>query len=214
MKQEFIKRSGARHLTILFAGWGMDANPFKAYAPAESDFMVCYDYGLMSFDASVLEPYREVRIVGWSMGVWAAEKTAGKIGLPAKYTAINGTPSPIDGKKGIPPAIFYGTLDALSEATLHRFRRRMCGDAETLQRFLTAEPRRTLESLRTELAAIADAAAGHRPATGLWDEAYIGARDLIFPAANQKEAWLQTGAAIHTADAAHYDEQIFGQILR
>ena len=213
MKQEFIIRKGSERLTIFFAGWGMDAAPFKPYVPAQCDLMVCYDYCDMSFDSSMLEPYRSAHVVGWSMGVWAAEQTEGQIKLPAKYTAVNGTPFPIDEKRGIPPAIFYGTLRTLSDATLQKFRRRMCGDAETLQRFMESAPQREKESLRIELSAIADKAQGYIPAAGLWDEACIGSRDMIFPASNQKEAWRQLGCPVTETDAAHYSEDILKKVL-
>lgn len=213
MKQEFITRAGKERLTILFAGWGMDPAPFEAYASEGSDLMICYDYGDMSFDASVLDGYRSAHIAGWSMGVWAADMTSSEIRLPAKYTAINGTPWPLDEKRGIPPAIFYGTLEALSDTSIGKFRRRMCGDADTLRRFTKTLPKRSIESLRAELSAIADAAAGYSPAVGLWNEAYVGNRDLIFPAANQKEAWRQIGCTVKTVDAAHYSEKIFEEVL-
>lgn len=36
------------------------------------DYMICYDYRTLDFDTSILEQYRQVNVVAWSMGVWAA----------------------------------------------------------------------------------------------------------------------------------------------
>lgn len=214
MKQQFVIRSGAGSITLLFAGWGMDCKPFERYRPQDSDFMVCYDYTDLDFDASLINGYESVRIVGWSLGVWAAGAVADKI-LPRTFgIAINGTAWPLDEKRGIPPAVFYGTLRGLSPQSLSKFRRRMCGSAELLERFMTVEPARDLEDLRSELAAIADASQTRPGAAGIWNEAYVGKRDLIFPAENQIRAWEQAHVTCRLSDAAHYSEDIFEEALR
>ena len=68
MKQSYIIHEHHPRLLLFFAGWGADETPFKMYRPAASDFMVCYDYRTLDFDASGLEEYREINLIGWSMG--------------------------------------------------------------------------------------------------------------------------------------------------
>lgn len=123
MKQSYIIHEHHPRLLLFFAGWGADETPFKMYRPAASDFMVCYDYRTLDFDASGLEEYREINLIGWSMGVWAASQTVPQLSSPgtsgegihmANSIAINGTPYPIDQHMGIPPAIYHGTLDGLT----------------------------------------------------------------------------------------------------
>ena len=75
MKQSYIIHEHHPRLLLFFAGWGADETPFKMYRPVASDFMVCYDYRTLDFDASGLEEYREINLIGWSMGVWAASQT-------------------------------------------------------------------------------------------------------------------------------------------
>lgn len=41
--------------------------------------MLCYDYRTLEFDASLLKEYREINVIGWSMGVWAATQVMGKL---------------------------------------------------------------------------------------------------------------------------------------
>ena len=101
MKQSYIIHEHHPRLLLFFAGWGADETPFKMYRPAASDFMVCYDYRTLDFDASGLEKYREINLIGWSMGVWAASQTMPQLSSPgtsgegihmANSIAINGTP--------------------------------------------------------------------------------------------------------------------------
>lgn len=209
-----IIRAGHTRLTLLFAGWGMDHNPFRQYAPTGSDYAVCYDYSTEDFDAAAVNSYESVHIVGWSMGVWAAACAASRITIPTTGTAINGTPHPIDDRLGIPPEIFHGTLRTLSDVTLQKFRRRMCGDTGNLENFMSKAPQRDIESLRAELAAIARHAQHPAPA-GFWNTAYVAGRDSIFPAVNQRRAWEQCGTTVKEfPSAAHYSEDIFTEVLQ
>ena len=58
MKQSYIIHEHHPRLLLFFAGWGADETPFKMYRPAASDFMVCYDYRTLDFDASGLDKKR------------------------------------------------------------------------------------------------------------------------------------------------------------
>lgn len=214
MKQIFIHRTGQPRLLLFFAGWGADEHLFPYTPPAGYDFLLCYDYTDEQFDYRLLEPYREIRLMAWSLGVWSAARTlACRIEGWERRIAINGTPWPIDGQRGIPPAVFEGTLAHFSEATLHKFRRRMCGSASMLQTFLGLGPTRTPESLRAELAALRDRILAHPELTDFtWDRAVIGGRDLIFPTAGQQEAWKDIPQLL-LPDAAHYDDRLFADAI-
>ena len=72
MKQVYIIKDKHPRLLLFFAGWGADETPFKGYQPADSDYMLCYDYRTLDFDTSLLKTYQEINVIGWSMGVWAA----------------------------------------------------------------------------------------------------------------------------------------------
>jgi hypothetical protein len=178
--------------------------------------MVCYDYSDDLFDSSLLSAYDEVDVVAWSMGVWMAAHVLTAAGIePATAIAVNGTLHPVDAERGIAPQIFQGTLDGLSEPTLMKFRRRMCGGASGYKLFMEAAPQRTLDSLRTELAAIgrmyaeADGSAGAMR----WDEAVVGDADAIFPTPAQQCAWSEAGVRQTPVSAPHYKEEIFKHYL-
>ena len=130
MKQRFIKKEGNSTLLLFFAGWGSDENLFAGPVQEECDCLLCFDYKDLDFDYSLLEGYKEIRVMAWSMGVWVACQTlAGKEYPYGMRLAVNGTPFPIHDTKGIPESIFQGTLENFSEPVLIRFRRRICGSA-------------------------------------------------------------------------------------
>lgn len=225
MKQEYIIREdGNRGVVLMFGGWGSGPELFGCYAvPAGYDFILCYDYREMDFDYSILDGYSKVRLVAWSMGVWAAGHVFGSgkdarnalAGSPVweSRIAIGGTPFPIDDSMGIPVNIFAGTLENLSEITLAKFRRRMCGPE--MGHFMEHLPGRGLDELRDELDSIGKAVAACPCDSGFgWDMAVIGGSDMIFPPQNQKNAWENLGVELHEAeDARHYEPSIFKFVL-
>lgn len=217
MKQTFIVNQHRPRLVLFFAGWGMDETPFLDYPSLDSDWMICYDYRQLNFDAKALTPYREIHLTAWSMGVWAASQVMQQTPVLAasivRSTAINGTPSPVSEARGIPPAIFEGTLQGLSEASLLKFQRRMCANGEAFRHFQILAPRRPCEELRDELEAIGKQSQSLPPSDFVWNRAIIGDADRIFPPQAQHHAWQVQGTAIEHVDAAHYDYDLLQQYL-
>ena len=165
----------------------------------------------MDFDLRLLEGYREIRLAAWSLGVWAAGVALQGVCLPfSAKIAVNGTPRPVDDAYGIPKAVFQGTLERFDAVVLSKFRRRMCGDAGNVKRFLSCGPLRQPGELREELAALAREVAA-RPVPSLaWTDAWVGERDKIFPPANQLAAWVaQGGVPCRTFGEEHYSELLF-----
>ena len=72
MKQLFLKKEGNPGLLLFFAGWGADEHLFASPVAEGYDCMLCYDYASPAFEAAGLAGYRSIRLLGWSMGVWAA----------------------------------------------------------------------------------------------------------------------------------------------
>lgn len=232
MKTKIIIKNNHPHLLLFFAGWGADETPFKMYHPANSDYIVCYDYRNLSFDAELLKGYEQINVVGWSMGVWAASQVLGKILSETSDTnhpftlgervAINGTPFPIDEKLGITPAIYHGTLDGLTGASLHKFLRRMCAGSVEFREFLNVTPRRPIEELRDELIAIEYVYSSSEAYPFEWNKSVVGTMDRIIPVENQRRAWtlgeksepyLSVTHSLIELEAAHYDKNIFKTYL-
>lgn len=210
-KFEGNKNSGA--LLIFFAGWGMDERPFVEYLPDDRDCLICYDYRSLDFDCSLTKNYSTIQVVAWSMGVWAASVVLKDNPFPLTgCVAINGTVCPTDDEKGIAARIFQGTLDGLDERNLLKFRRRMCGSQEALNRFLTKAPERTMEDLREELRCIGEMSRETVYTSFRWDKVYIGTQDKIFLPANQQKAW--EGEDVCMIEAEHYPEKYWGRLFR
>lgn len=200
-------------LLLFFAGWGMDEYPFMEYLPEDRDCLICYDYRSLDFDYSLTDDYSEIRVIAWSMGIWAASYVLKDNPFPvAESIAVNGTIYPVDDERGIAGRIFRGTLDGLNDQTLLKFRRRMCGSQDALNRFLSNAPKRPVEDLREELRRIGEMSRETERSSFRWDEVYIGRQDKIFLPANQQKAWER--ANVRIIEAEHYPENCWGELFR
>ena len=212
MKQLFIKKENSPRLLLFFAGWESDENLFRRTVAEGYDCLLCFDYRTLEFDYSLLDGYREIRLLAWSMGVWVAGQILSEHTYPWEMKlAVNGTPFPIDDRRGIAEAVFHGTLENFSDAALARFRRRICGGAGQVKEFLSHQPYRTTEELGAELAALEHEVGKVQPAAFVWDKAIIGLCDKIFIPANQRAAW--TGTEVMEVEAEHYDTVLFDHLL-
>ena len=192
MRIERVNASGSTTRAILiFAGWAMDSRPFAALHKDGYDIYVAYDYRDMDADTRLLDHYDEICVIAWSWGVpSAASFISGHPDMPVTAAiAVNGTLTPIDDERGIPANIFQGTLDGLTEASLLKFYRRVCGSASAYRKFAESTPRREFESLKPELEAIRDNSHAAKVSPLIFDRVIIGDADMIIPTANQWRGW-------------------------
>ncbi len=202
MIQQFLKQNNSDTLLLFFAGWGMDATPFVNTFKGEDDVCICFDYTTLDLDYSILSPYKHIKVIAWSLGVWVANYLLSDKNLPIdSATAINGTIEAIDDLKGIPVDIYMGTLNSLNERSLEKFNLRMCGKASLKKSFDSVRPKRDIESLKTELQALYNHITSHQVTGSIYTKAIIGQNDRIFPAQNQNIAWQSIDTAV--TDDAH-----------
>lgn len=215
MKQHFIIKQDHKHLILFFAGWGMDETPFENISPTDCDWMICYDYRSLEFNADQLDKYTEITLIAWSMGVWVASQIIKQFSqLPIfQSIAINGTPYPIHETKGISPSVFEGTLQGLNEQTLLKFQRRMCSSGTDYKKFQMMAPKRTVEELKEELAAIQKQCLSLAPSDFVWQKAVIGSNDRIFLPDNQWLAWKNNTDSPIQVEAAHYQQELFNEVF-
>lgn len=192
-------------LLLVFAGWSASPELFRhVEAEKDTDVWICYDYRDWVFGED-LASYTTIRLVAWSLGIWAAsyvfEKEAYK---PAEAIAINGTPCPVDDAYGIPEAIFLGTLENVTPDGMHRFNRRMCGSREILQQY-DKSPSRPTEELREELQFLYQSVKvnGDLTSSIRWTKAVISSGDRIFPAGNLRNFW-QGRCRVQEIDTSHF----------
>ena len=196
MKIKKIQQGVGRKLYLILNGWSAAPELFEALPlPAEADVWVGYDYRSLTFPES-LARFEELHLIAWSLGVWVATALWGSASPFTTTTAINGTSFPIHAERGIPPAIFEGTLAHLDADGFRRFDRRMCGDRVTLQHYqqLTPIPEADkAEELQALYQTIGATAIDPLQAATFWQRAIISSADRIFPTANQQAYW--TGKA-------------------
>lgn len=188
MRIDFLKHTDSDRLILIFAGWSTQPGLYTASGREDWDLAVVSGYADLDFDFSVIERYPTIYLYAWSLGVEAANKIFGMCPdcISAAF-AINGTPTPVEDHKGIPQAIFEGTLNTLNERNLRKFRRRMAGSAEALavlESTLSAPD--DIEALKSELLAVLHRGAGPK---FRFDRVFISEEDAIFPAGNQRNAW-------------------------
>lgn len=188
MKLTYTKREQNPRLILFFNGWGVPPEEIHIDIPGYDTVVV---WQLSDFALPPLDGYEEVAVMAWSLGVHAAEIALQNSSLPISVTiAVNGTPTPVSDTRGIPTDIFYGTANALSVQSLTKFYRRMGAH------HLSASSH-AIERLRQELL--------NYPLDPLpfrWDHAVIATDDRIFPAENQRRAWLGK-ALVHETTASH-----------
>ena len=198
----------AKRLILVFSGWAASPQLFQ-HLTAESltNIWICYDYRELLFNES-LERFDEIHLVAWSLGVWVAAYLMQDI-IPAKTngkrwttTAINGTESPIDDEKGIPEAIFRGTLEHLDEKGLSKFIRRMC-DSKELSAIYQQLPPRPLSELQEELQTLYDTIQKQGAIESFtWSNIWLSRKDRIFPISNLRHYW-QGHPCIRETDTSH-----------
>ena len=205
MKSKYVSRDTSnRRLILLFAGWGMDSRMFRNLSFEGYDILVLWDYRDLTFSWKPLMRYDEICLIAWSMGVFAASLTIHEIEHRiTKRIAVSGTLDPINDRRGIPTAIYHGTINALNPATLRKFYRRMCTSAEQFAAFRLNGPKRSVAELIEELTAIETHTIFHTPQIDQWDLAVIGRHDQIFPVANQLAAWRPGGTPTHITECGH-----------
>ncbi len=216
MKHHYIKQGTSDKLLLIFSGWASDERLFSKFSGAEPDVCVCSDYRTLECDVKMFQAYREIEVIAWSLGVFAANHVLFDSGLPiVKALAINGTLYPCDDVKGIPVAIYDGTEKNLTEENLWKFYRRMCGSAKSFENFRTFNFSFPIPELREALQNIRMVQEKETPFLGknIFTEVIIGLSDRIFPTGNQKRAW-DGFPNVKLVEMAHYDEEILKMRIR
>ena len=185
-----LKTNGNDRLLLIFLGWSGGPESPGAFDAEGYDITVVYDYrnpvpppGL----AERIARYRSCVLMGWSFGVWCAERYAAQAGFrPEMSVAVNGTSLPADERYGIPPRLLALTLRSIRQQGIDTFNRRMCGA------FYPAytPAARPFDELCDELRILSENFAETSDGTGtLWDYAVVGECDRIFPPENQFRFW-------------------------
>jgi biotin synthesis protein BioG len=213
MKTYIRRRELNRTLVIVYGGWGVDERVFEPLCNNDFDFILFYNY---SADDPLVLPelktYQKIVLIGWSLGVWAAEYLHHKTGIVPDVTiAVNGTPIPADDHYGIPLNVFEGTLNNITEENIEKFYLRMFGDKTTYHLNLDRIPSRTLKSLHDELRWMYNRIMEQKEPGFRWDFAVTSDIDRVFPSRNLECYWMKAKGTTHVIlSSPHYFFHEFG----
>lgn len=192
MQPVWLKQNGHSDLIVIFGGWVLGAEMFRHLAGPE-DVLFVDDYrdldGLPDFSA-----YKHRTAVAYSFGVSAFAHLDEAV--RAKFDrciAINGSPAPVDRRKGIPPVVFQKTLDGLTEKSFQSFAALCYGESQPNQKI-------DIDARKAELRAVQQRGAANCPA---FDRIWISQKDRIFPPANLTRAFAGQEENIRSIDAPH-----------
>lgn len=213
--EQLYHTEGNHRLILVFSGWSCDASSLELQPVDGWDVTVAYDYSDLSFPRDVLKGYHTIYVIAWSLGIVAAQLCLRPEDNITAAIAVNGTLVPVDDNLGIPEDIYHGTHDALSPASLQKFRRRMAGSSAVYRRVFARECTETeIDGLKSQLKNFENAAAqmAYDSAQLPWKRVYVSNNDAIFPPENVKRAWCRHGVNIYTYGNAHYVD--FNGIIR
>jgi len=191
MKTYIRRREKSDQLIVYYSGWATDESIFTPLFDEESDFILFYNY---SADEALVLPemktYKKITLIGFSMGVWAAEYLLPKTGIKPDVTiAVNGTPIPADEQYGIPIELLEGTLNNITEKNVGKFYLRMFGDKRTYQNNIGRVPHRSLKSLQDELRWLYNRIMEQKEPGFRWDYAVTSENDRVYPSKNLAKYW-------------------------
>ncbi len=191
MKTYIRRREKNDSLVIMFGAWGTDEHVFVPLCNDEFDFILFYNY---SADQALVLPemktYKKITLIGWSLGVWAAEYLSPSTGIiPTLKIAVNGTPVPLNDHYGIPPESFEEALDHITEESMEKFYYRMFGNKRTYNLNSNKIPKRTLSSVHDEMRWLYNRIMEQKEPGFHWDYAVTSRSDRIFPSENVSKYW-------------------------
>jgi len=174
------------------------------HVKGKGDLLLFYDYrDISGEEAPEVKGYESVRVVAWSMGVWAASVLLSRWNIPVSYrVAINGTERPVDEHYGIHPKIYLLTERGMTEQGRDKFFARMLSGKEEIERFEENKPCRDIDEQRDELRLIREQSVREMSEMH-WDRVYISEGDVIFPVENQRN-WWRDRVEIITLSGGHY----------
>ena len=203
MRRTWLTKKEGGVLTLFFCGWGMDERSVQQVT-GSGDVLVFYDYRDISEEkAPDVEDYESVRVIAWSMGVWAASVLLNRWNLSVdRRVAINGTERPVDEHYGIHPKIYKLTELGMTEQGRDKFFARMFTGQNEAEQFKDNKPRRDIGEQREELRLIREQSTREQPNMP-WDRVYISKGDIIFPVENQRNWWKDRCEIVSLA-GGHY----------
>ncbi|MBN1462509.1 MAG: DUF452 family protein [Paludibacteraceae bacterium] len=203
MKISWLHKNNNTALIVFLNGWGMDEQAVNHLQAGDFDICMLNDFNGVSNIDNLTEGYKDIYLVAWSMGVWAAGNAFSPAIKIKKAIAINGTQKPMDDNFGIPVAIFKHTLETWNETNRNKFNMRILGGRANFENLQSVLPIRSMENQQAELQYIKESIEKGETQEIQFDTVLIGNQDLIFSPVNQQNYW-QDRSKMVLLDMPHY----------
>lgn len=202
MKIDLIKDK--KKLILLFLGYSFTPSSVKHLNIDDYGLCVVYDYSDLKFDYEILKE-KEIYLIAWSMGVWAANLVLKDIKLKTAV-AINGTPFGIDDEFGIKKDIFYKSI---SDYDFESFKK-LCflGISENKIKDFKFN-----QNAKFELINLYKNASQKNEDHINWNKAIISKKDLIFPSKVCLDYFKQKAVCINAPHFVFFKFKSFGEIF-
>ena len=187
-----IRQEGNRRLVLYILGWASTPNAVHHITPPPGyDVLAVYNYtDIETLQAADFAGYERIYLFAWSFGVWVAEHIAA--GLPLyRAVALNGTPYPVDYKRGMRLRVVLRTMQGLARVGMNPFNEKAYGGVRYIPE--GPYPDRSIENKITELTFLAERSKEDSAEILHWDAAYIGTKDEIFPPDKMRTHWHSVG---------------------
>lgn len=190
MQQRWLAKDKHPHVIIVFGGWAIGPASLR-HLTGDYDVLYLDDYRDLNADLDI-DQYQHKTLVAFSFGVaaschWLATNDQNF----DRKIAINGTATPVDRRKGIPPVVFTKTHEGLTQDSYQAFLTHCFGSEQSVQD-IDVDQRRE-ELIAIEKRGVADLIQ--------FDRILISSQDRIFPPHNLARAWA--GQSVETIDAPH-----------
>ena len=188
----FIKRKdGNNRLIVFFSGWGTDENMVLPYLDGSFDLVFIYSYSSeLPFIIPGNKKYKEVVLIGWALGVWAAEYFMPKLNIkPTLSIAVNGTPYPFHDKYGIPVDKIDKFLETVDCDKVKHLQLTVFGGKDHLYHQMGRITEKQIEAALFEFRWLYNRIMEQDNPTVKWDYAVISRGNRIIPEHNMDNYW-------------------------
>ncbi len=206
MKACWLNQTNNQNLTVFFAGWSFDENPFKHFDCGNSDVLFVYDYNdldeVPEFDFAT---YENKTLIGWSMGVFVAFRLRHLFKNFDLKIAVNGTITPVDNEFGIPIKTFELTLKHAAKGLESKFYKNVFKTDDEFNNYLENPVKRSIENRVSELENLYSVIKSEPVEyEKFYDFALVSEFDKIIPPANQKKSHVKNGVQVIDLQSGHF----------
>jgi len=191
MKTYIHRKDGNTELVVIFGGWLTDENTFLPLCDGSFDIIIIHNY---SYDPPFIIPgnniYDKTTLIGWSIGVWAAEYFVPRLNIkPDIAIAVNGTPYPFHDLFGLPMEKAETYLGSIDYDRVRELRLEAFGKTRGFDDNYNKISNHLIKSSLTEIRWLYNRIMEQERPSLRWDYSVISKDDKLIPDSNIDNYW-------------------------